>query len=274
VLAQATDYYPFGKSFEHVNVAQNRYLYNGKELQDQAIGGTPFGWYDYGARFYDPELGIFHTVDPLAERFSFQSPFAYAANNPILYIDKNGENPALLRQLTQISQQFNRILVPILISAGIITVVHKKTVPIVNDVVTRKSSDKASSDTKEAYKRQRNQDKKAKDKLDKNQANVAESIDKNYPKGDPSGDREPNRFDKTGAVILTGTTMAKVAADAITNPDPTQDAQDVKKEQYNQGGASQSGNSNTGNTQSTTTQSNNSQNTNNNTVVEDDKKKK
>ena len=95
VLAQATDYYPFGKSFENNNVTKNRYLYNGKELQDQVIGGTPFGWYDYGARFYDPELGVFHTMDPLAERFSFQSPFAYAANNPIIYIDKDGKGPLL-----------------------------------------------------------------------------------------------------------------------------------------------------------------------------------
>jgi RHS repeat-associated protein len=95
VLLQATDYYPFGKSFENKNVTKNRYLYNRKKLQDQVIGGTQFGWYDYGARFYDPELGVFHTMDPLAERFSFQSPFAYAANNPIIYIDKDGKGPLL-----------------------------------------------------------------------------------------------------------------------------------------------------------------------------------
>lgn len=35
-------------------------------------------------------------MDPKAELFGFQSPYAYAANNPILYIDKNGENPGLL----------------------------------------------------------------------------------------------------------------------------------------------------------------------------------
>ena len=92
MLVQATDYYPFGKSFDNVNVAQNRYLYNGKELQDQAIGGTPFGWYDYGARFYDPELGRWHSMDPKAENFSGLSPYAYCANNPILLDDPNGED--------------------------------------------------------------------------------------------------------------------------------------------------------------------------------------
>ena len=85
--------YPLGRAFEHVNVAQDCYLYNSRELQDQAIGGTPFGWYDYGARFYDPELSVFHTMDPLAERFSFQSPFAYAANNPVRMTDFLGLGP-------------------------------------------------------------------------------------------------------------------------------------------------------------------------------------
>jgi len=67
----------------------NRYLYNSKELQDD------FGlnWYDYGARFYDPEIARFHTLDPLTEDYSFQSPFVYAGNNPVRYIDWNGLGP-------------------------------------------------------------------------------------------------------------------------------------------------------------------------------------
>ncbi|NOY49659.1 MAG: RHS repeat-associated core domain-containing protein [Chlorobi bacterium] len=66
----------------------NNYKYNGKELQ------TDFGldWYDYGWRFYDPQLARFHTLDPLAEKYSFQSPFIYGANNPIRFIDFMGMN--------------------------------------------------------------------------------------------------------------------------------------------------------------------------------------
>ena len=92
MLAQAPDYYPFGKSFEHVNVAQNRYLYNGKELQDQAIGGTPFGWYDYGARFYDAEIGRWHTPDPLDEN-EYNEEMDFEFRGDVFYDeDENSED--------------------------------------------------------------------------------------------------------------------------------------------------------------------------------------
>jgi RHS repeat-associated protein len=65
----------------------NKYLYNGKELQDDVLRGKSLDWYDYGARFYDPSLGRFTCLDPIAEEFYYVSPYNYAENSPIANVD-------------------------------------------------------------------------------------------------------------------------------------------------------------------------------------------
>jgi len=46
---------------------------------------------DFGARCYDPRLGRFLSIDPLASTYPYQSPYVFADNNPIMFIDQNGE---------------------------------------------------------------------------------------------------------------------------------------------------------------------------------------
>ncbi|WEK70991.1 MAG: DUF6443 domain-containing protein [Candidatus Chryseobacterium colombiense] len=81
-----TNYYPFGLMHNNENHSFDQayqYKYNGKELQET-------GMYDYGARFYMPDLGRWGVVDPLAETSRRWSTYTYVFNNPLRFIDPDG----------------------------------------------------------------------------------------------------------------------------------------------------------------------------------------
>ena len=86
-VVQTDDYYPFGLTFNSYGKGLgNLYKYNGKEEQKET------GWYDYGARMYQPEIGRFLVQDRFSEKYMSYSPYSYAANYPVLMIDVNGDS--------------------------------------------------------------------------------------------------------------------------------------------------------------------------------------
>ena len=90
-IVEENNYYPFGlehKGYNNVvNGTENKYLtYNGKEF-DESLNLNTF---DLGARHMDPALGRFMVIDPMADFFNNQSPYAVANNNPVGNVDYYG----------------------------------------------------------------------------------------------------------------------------------------------------------------------------------------
>jgi RHS repeat-associated protein len=96
-VVEVKDYYPFGMRINYgvdhpnsmVNGRKHNYGFGGKEEQDE-LG---LGWIDITARNYDPALGRWMNLDPLAEDMRRHSPYNYAFDNPIYFIDPDGMAP-------------------------------------------------------------------------------------------------------------------------------------------------------------------------------------
>ncbi|MDR6919554.1 DUF6443 domain-containing protein [Chryseobacterium sp. 2987] len=84
-IVEVNNYYPFGLLHNYMDTNQNayQYKYNGKELQET-------GMYDYGWRNYMPEIGRWGVVDAYSEKHTDLSGYNYAVNNPIYFLDPDG----------------------------------------------------------------------------------------------------------------------------------------------------------------------------------------
>ncbi|MEL7222015.1 MAG: RHS repeat-associated core domain-containing protein, partial [Bacteroidota bacterium] len=89
-VTSASDYYPFGVQMPGRNLGSGSYRYgfNGKEKDDDGEFGSTV--YDYGFRIYNPQIAKFLSVDPLTRSYPMLTPYQYASNNPIAFIDLDG----------------------------------------------------------------------------------------------------------------------------------------------------------------------------------------
>ena len=87
-VAQHIEYVPFGEVFieERNNTWNTPYLFNAKEFDEET------GMYYYGARYYEPRVSLWMSVDPIANLKNWISPYAYTKDNPLRYIDPDGQD--------------------------------------------------------------------------------------------------------------------------------------------------------------------------------------
>jgi RHS repeat-associated protein len=97
-LLETTDYYPSGLTMAGISdkalkayYPKNKYGFTGVELQNQEFAnGSGLEEYEFGARFYDVQLGRWQAVDPQADKSVTESPYSYAGNNSEANTDIGG----------------------------------------------------------------------------------------------------------------------------------------------------------------------------------------
>jgi len=90
-VAQHIEYVPFGEVFieERNNTWNTSYLFNAKEFDEET------GMYYYGARYYEPRLSLWMSVDRFAEKYPYSTPYVYCLENPLKFIDLNGDSTVI-----------------------------------------------------------------------------------------------------------------------------------------------------------------------------------
>ena len=245
VVEEKNDYYPFGGLMSSSSGSVQPYKYNGKELDRK--GGLD--WYDYGARMYDAALGRWHVMDPMAEKYYGWSPYNYCANNPIKNVDPDGKQvipiPMPYAPLPFYSpityhpsynlpsdQQIMRHASGKFAEIGQI-ITNAPRMSLVFGSLLYYQAKKAISPE---FDHQRKRDRRGKEELDRNQANIAKSIDANVsgmmPNGDPAPKRELSISQKIVLGVVWGAVAAKDYHDNFSNDNIQEHPKDLKHDKY------------------------------------------
>ncbi|WP_179091330.1 RHS repeat domain-containing protein [[Flexibacter] sp. ATCC 35208] len=90
-MSSSQEYYPFGMLMPgRQSGGVYRYGFNGQENDNEVKGEG--NQVDFGERMYDSRIGRFLSIDPLVKQYPDNSPYLFALNSPLIYIDNQGED--------------------------------------------------------------------------------------------------------------------------------------------------------------------------------------
>jgi len=182
-------------------------------------------WQDFGARWLDNVRMQWTTMDPLCEKYYAISPYTYCSDDPAKNIDPDGKQVSVPIELfpyylagtgsetikndpkidiATLSQDVKRA-----VSVGTIIAISNVAVPLMNAGILTQSK------TSPGFKEQQRNDKKGKETLDGNQANMTKTIKENTPSSspDPIKDEGPKRpINEWGRASLVGVSIGLAAA--------------------------------------------------------------
>ena len=104
------DYSPFGMLLpnRHESTNEYRYGFNGMEKDDEVSGEG--NSYDFGARLYNPRVGRWMSTDAFESKFPSWSPYVFAFNNPLCFVDLDGNEPIPLSKLWAEAQKSETLI--------------------------------------------------------------------------------------------------------------------------------------------------------------------
>jgi RHS repeat-associated protein len=235
---QEMSYYPFGMPhyFSDYSAELQPFKFGDKEL-DEMHG---LKWYDQQARFFGSVIPVTTTPDPKAELFYNTSPYVQWNNSPTRFIDPDGKVVIPLIPLAVYAAM--GATTGYVVGKTDWNQMGKDLVKIGENVgkAIGNTVDKATATSKEVWNHHNNKQKAGKEKLDKNQANVQQTVvTGGHNPQDPGGEFKNNNDDPNkGFKVVAGATVAGISLEEglkyVNLEDNSQQQQPQQHEQQQQ----------------------------------------